>query len=147
MEVETMRARILVLAVALAFVVALLPTHQVSAQAGMHCVQPGETLFRIAMNYHTTVGAIASANGIANPNYVRAYQCLYIPTYHGGPGPHGPGPHGPGPVPAGRYHWVCPGETLFAIGRLYGVSPWSIAAANGLTNPNYIRAGQRLYIP
>ena len=44
-------------------------------------------------------------------------------------------------------HVVQPGERLFSIGRLYNVSPYAIAAANGLANWNYIYAGQRLVIP
>ena len=44
-------------------------------------------------------------------------------------------------------HIVRYGETLFSIGRWYGVSPWAIANANGLINPNHIWAGQRLVIP
>jgi LysM repeat protein len=45
------------------------------------------------------------------------------------------------------WHKVAWGETLFSIGRLYNVSPWAIASANRLTNPNRIYAGQWLYIP
>jgi len=45
------------------------------------------------------------------------------------------------------YHQVRLGETLSSIGRLYGVSAWSIAAANGLSDANKINAGQWLYIP
>lgn len=52
------------------------------------------------------------------------------------------------PVSAcGAVHIVRYGETLFSIGRWYGVSPWAIARANGLVNPNRIYAGQRLVIP
>lgn len=47
----------------------------------------------------------------------------------------------------GGVHYVRHGETLFSIGRWYGVSPWAIANANGLVNPNYIYTGQRLVIP
>jgi LysM repeat protein len=36
---------------------------------------------------------------------------------------------------------------LFSIGRRYGVNPYYIAKVNGLRNPNYIYAGQILYIP
>jgi len=46
-----------------------------------------------------------------------------------------------------RYHVVRPGETLFSIGRLYGVNPWAIASANRLYDPNRIYIGQCLYIP
>ncbi|NIO71777.1 MAG: LysM peptidoglycan-binding domain-containing protein [Anaerolineae bacterium] len=45
------------------------------------------------------------------------------------------------------YHCVRYGETLFSIGRLYGVNPYAIAHANGLANPNRIYAGQWLLIP
>ena len=48
-----------------------------------------------------------------------------------------------GPV----YHYVRHGETLFSIGRLYGVNPYAIAQANGIPNPNRIYAGQWLLIP
>jgi len=44
-------------------------------------------------------------------------------------------------------HTVRQGETLSSIGRLYGVSAYTIAAANGLPNANYIRVGQVLTIP
>lgn len=43
-------------------------------------------------------------------------------------------------------HLVRPGETLFAIGRLYGVNPWAIARINRLPNPNIIFIGQVLLI-
>ena len=45
------------------------------------------------------------------------------------------------------YHVVHAGETLWSIGRRYGVSAWAIATANHLPNPNKIYAGQWLYIP
>jgi LysM repeat protein len=47
----------------------------------------------------------------------------------------------------GMYHTVHYGETLFSIGRCYDVYPYAIADANGLWNPDYIYAGQVLYIP
>lgn len=39
------------------------------------------------------------------------------------------------------------GDTLTAIGLRYGVSPYAIAQANGLRNPNLIFPGQVLVIP
>jgi spore germination protein len=45
------------------------------------------------------------------------------------------------------YHCVRYGETLFSIGRLYGVNPYAIAHANYLPNPNRIYTGQMLLIP
>lgn len=48
-----------------------------------------------------------------------------------------------GPV----FHTVLPGQTLTQIAAMYGLSPWSIACANGLWNPNLIFAGMSLRIP
>ncbi|MBC7225951.1 MAG: LysM peptidoglycan-binding domain-containing protein [Thermoflexales bacterium] len=45
------------------------------------------------------------------------------------------------------YHVVRPGETLFCIGRAYGVDPWAIAAQNSIVNPSRIYAGMSLAIP
>ncbi len=47
----------------------------------------------------------------------------------------------------GTYHEVRRGETLFSLGRQYGVYPYDIARANGLYNADHIYAGQVLYIP
>lgn len=44
-------------------------------------------------------------------------------------------------------HTVQPGETLYCIGRGYGVSPWDIARANGLLVLAGLRVGQVLAIP
>lgn len=44
-------------------------------------------------------------------------------------------------------HVVQWGETLTTIARRYGVTTTAIVQANGLANPNYIWAGQRLVIP
>jgi LysM repeat protein len=62
--------------------------------------------------------------------------------------PHTPTPTTPPGTPGALvYHTVRYGETLFSIGRLYGVNPYAIARANGLANPNRIYAGQMLLIP
>jgi len=59
-------------------------------------------------------------------------------------------PTGPTPTPGsgtpGR-HVVRAGETLFCIGRAYGVSPWAIASTNRILSPNRLFIGQVLTIP
>jgi LysM repeat protein len=47
--------------------------------ARTHVVQPGETLFSIALRYGVTVEAIALANNLPNPNLIHAGQILIIP--------------------------------------------------------------------
>jgi spore germination protein len=51
------------------------------------------------------------------------------------------------PSSAGFWHRVNHGETLFSIGRMYHVNPYTICHANGLRNCNHIFAGQALWIP
>ncbi len=45
------------------------------------------------------------------------------------------------------YHRVQPGETVYAIGRAYGVRPDAIAVCSRLLNPGLIHPGQDLAIP
>ncbi len=51
------------------------------------------------------------------------------------------------PASGGVHHTVRYGETLFSLGRYYGVNPYHIAKVNGLPNPDCIYAGQVLFIP
>ncbi len=52
---------------------------QAQAQGQTHIVAPGETLFRIALRYGTTVEALATANNIADPTRIFVGQVLTIP--------------------------------------------------------------------
>lgn len=67
----------------------------------VHVVQRGETLLRIALRYGTTVQALASANGIANPNRIYVGQRLMIPG--GGSSPVAPPSLPPGGNISGRW--------------------------------------------
>ncbi len=46
-----------------------------------------------------------------------------------------------------RTHRVAPGETLFALGRKYGVNPYRIASYNGLPRNVQLKVGQVVRIP
>src|SRR5688572_2207161 len=52
-----------------------------------------------------------------------------------------------GALPVQGQHRVLPGETLYCIGRGYGVAPWAIAQANGLAVLAGLSIGQVLTIP
>jgi LysM repeat protein len=105
-----------------------------------HVVVRGETLFSIGRLYNVSPWTIASANRLVNPNLIYVGQSLQIPTGPGYPQPQQP-------HQCGSYYTVQRGDTLFRIGITYGISHWRIASANGIYNPNYIVAGQRLFIP
>jgi predicted chitinase/LysM repeat protein len=104
---------------------------------GSYTVQPGDTLSGIASRHGTTVGALAQANGISNPDFIQVGQRLTIP---GASAPSAP-------APAGQRYTVQPGDTLSGIASRYGTSVGAIAQANGISNPNLIQVGQQLTIP
>jgi len=107
----------------------------------VHVVQTGDTLYGIAWHYGVSAQAIASANGLYNPDWIYAGQRLIIP------GSHMPAPPSPEPRGYGGTHMVQHGETLYSIAWRYGTTLSALIAANGLANPDYIYAGQVLSIP
>ncbi|MFN2182878.1 MAG: LysM peptidoglycan-binding domain-containing protein [Anaerolineae bacterium] len=110
-----------------------------------HTVQRGETLSSIARQYGTTWQAIAQANNIANPSQIYAGQSLKVPTTSGGTS----GGSSGGTAGCRYRHTVQRGEWLWQIAREYGVSPYAIMSANGLSLPSAstIYAGTVLCIP
>jgi LysM repeat protein len=118
---------------------ATVPAHgQTSAQgSAVHTVAWGDTLFSIARQYGTTVDAISSANGLADPTHIYAGQRLIIPTAHVPAAPAG----------AGASHAVQAGENLFRIALRYGVTMKALSELNGIYNPDQLFVGQTLTIP
>jgi LysM repeat protein len=132
------RLSIHLLAVALSLML-LLPG--AAAAAGRtHTVQYGETMTSIAAQYGVSVSALAAANGIGSPNLIFVGQSLTIPGTGGGSA-------APAPAASGGAYVVQPGDNLSTIAASYGLSTDALAAANGLSNTNFIWAGQRLTIP
>jgi LysM repeat protein len=93
------------------------------------------------------------------PTTLAAYRLPAAPTAttspSATPAPHAPYP-GPvvtlsvaqlPPAPVLGKHIVQPGDTIFCIGRAYGVLPAAIAQANGLAPNLFISTGQALNIP
>ncbi len=118
----------------------------------VYVVQPGDTLFAIALRFGLTASEIAAANNLSNPNLIFVGQRLVIP---------GDGPvvepaivtesdevedTGPTPTPPEVYV-VQPGDTLFTIASRFGLTVTDVALANSIRNPDYLYIGQRLVIP
>src|SRR5439155_16522763 len=69
--------------VAAAFVLAAIGLFVLDAServeaGGTHIVQQGETLYRIALRYGVTVGALAAYNGLSDPTRIHPGQVLKI---------------------------------------------------------------------
>lgn len=113
------------------------PTPQQPGNAqGTYTVVAGDTLSGIAARFGTTVAALVAANGIANPNLIRVGQVLRL--------------SGSAPAPAqggGATYTVVAGDTLSGIAQRYGTNYQTLAALNGIANPNLIKVGQVIKLP
>jgi spore germination protein len=103
------------------------PTYQ------RYTVQPGDTLWRIAQRFGTTVEAIVQLNNISDPSLIFPGQVLLIPVTT--------------PPPAVRQYTVQPGDTLWRIAQRFGVTIEEIVRLNNISDPNRIIPGQVLLIP
>lgn len=108
-----------------------------AAQEPVHIVQAGETLTSIAARYGISTQALAQANQLTNRDWIYVGQRLRIPS-QGNAASAGP---------SSSVHVVNYGESLSSIAWKYGVSVEDLVRANGLPNPNFVFAGQRLVIP
>lgn len=107
---------------------------QESNSVGVHVVQRGETMFRIALQYGLTVDELASYNGIADPTNIQVGQNLLIPL------------NSAGTVPQPETHLVQAGETLRSIAQIYGLTVEQLAAQNNIVDVNTLYVGQMLVI-
>ena len=137
-----MKAMHLLLAVSilLASLLLAMPVH--AQDQVIHVVQPGQNLFRIALQYGTTVDAIMAANGLTNARLVYSGQRLVIPSGSGA----GNEPAPSAPATGGTYT-VQRGDTLSRIALRHGVTVWALAQTNGISVYQTIYVGQRLAIP
>lgn len=122
----------------------------------IHVVIPNDTLYSIAQNNSVLLGDLVAANtdllwaGAETPLQI-GWQ-LDIPGCSTGQEtstPTSEAGDAATPVPSGEQtiHVVSSGETIFSIGRLYGVDPYEIIEINGLVNPDVLQPGQELLIP
>lgn len=120
-----------------------------------HVVRPGETIFGLAIRYHTTVSALVDRNNLRGGGaIIRSGSRLQVPRT--GPAPHRSHAHKQSAtqrrahkrtVRHTRVVIVAPGETVSGIALRLHASWSAILKANGLTDARMLQAGQRLRVP
>ncbi len=130
------------LAIGSASFIALVTPAAADDASGRYQVRRGDTLSQVALDHGVTPSALADANGISNHDVIYAGTWLTIPggsqlTSTGG------GAQGAGT----SSYAVQPGDTLISVAARFGLSPSTLASANGLSDPNLVRSGTTLQIP
>lgn len=99
-----------------------------------YTVRYGDTLSGIAAKYHTNYQTLARLNGI-NPNRIYVGQRIKIAN----------APKQGAQTSTERYRIVQNGDSLSRISYLTGYSISYLQTKNHLSNPNFLRIGQRIY--
>lgn len=122
------------------------PSASASAPAAAtYVVVPGDTVWSIARRHGVTVSSVVQANGLDSRALIRIGQRLTLPGATATSSSSSSRPAAASSSPATVT--VAAGDTLSAIALRHGTSVAAIAKANGLTNVNLIRIGQRLIVP
>ena len=103
-----------------------------------YTIRSGDTLYKLAKTYNTTVEAIMAINPGIDPNNLQIGQVICIPRAM---------PPGPPPCPNGFYYTIRSGDTLYNIGQRYNVSVEALLRANPGIDPNNLQIGQVICIP
>ena len=128
------------------------------ARGGVVVVRPGDTVYSIARRNGTNVPRLAAANRLRPPYTISSGQRLIIPTVQADYTQTGsiaparqavqqPRPTYQPPVRQGQVVTAQAGDTLYSIGRRYGVHVNELARINRIPPPYNIRLGQRIQIP
>ena len=135
------------------FVLITLGTSAVLAQR-IHVVQPGETLFRVALRYGQTVDQVAQANGLTPPYLLHAGNQLLIPDPNApavappsAPAVAPPSSAAPAPQTSTTTYTVQRGESLAVIAARFGINYLELAQLNNISNPDILHVGQVLIVP
>lgn len=120
-----------------------------------YIVQPGDNLYRIAIQYGFTVDDMRAANPdlTGDPPILQVGQILQLPECESDTSQPDvqttPLPATAAPVPPGntQVYIVQPGDTLYGIALRFGITVQSIINANNLPNPDRLDVGQQLIIP
>jgi N-acetylmuramoyl-L-alanine amidase len=121
----------------LIFTAGILLSHGTIAYGLQIYVQPGDSLYKIAARYGTTVSNIMQANGLWS-SAINPGQALRI-------NPNSAGVSGTVST-SNSIYTVRNGDSLYLIGQKFGVTVDALKKANGLAG-NYLTAGTRLVIP
>jgi LysM repeat protein len=126
------------------------------APVSTYTIAKGDNLWNLAKKNNLTVSELAKVNNLSTGATLQPGKKLIIPGKIGA-APKESAPTTPAtgktaaaaarPTGDAVRHTVQPGESLGIIARKYQVTTGELAAANSITDPSKVRAGQQLIIP
>lgn len=102
-----------------------------------YIVQPGDTVYDIAVRHGLATADVLAWNGLTSRSVIYPGQSLTLS---------GAAAITPAPQQASSSHLVAAGDTVFGIAQKYGTTVDAILAANGLTRASIIYPGQTLAV-
>jgi murein DD-endopeptidase MepM/ murein hydrolase activator NlpD len=108
----------------------------------IYTVQPGDTLFSIALRYNLSLTDILLANNLSETDFIFPGQRLTLPGVFLPSLPTIPKISSS----SDQVHLVKSGETLFSIAELYHTSVNDIMSHNNITDPYFVQIGRILKV-
>ncbi len=103
----------------------------------VYTVQPGDSLYKIARLYGSTIQEIVNTNNITNPDLIYPGDVLLIPVQE----------EDLETPPGSIIYTVQPGDNLYIISLLFKVPIQDILSMNNITNPSLIYPGMKIILP
>ena len=118
-----------------------------SSSGGAYVVQPGDTLTAIAARAGLSTRSLAAANGLDVDGILVSGTVLHLTGSAGVAAPTATAvPASFSTTSSGRAYVVQPGDTLTAIAERAGLSPASLATANGLEENGVLISGKVIHL-
>ena len=132
----------------LGMIAALAAWPQPAPAAVAHVVQPGETLWSIAVANNLTTRTVAVFNGLSEDAMVIAGETVQVPTVEEGAAALASAGSGSSSASTGGAdHLVQPGESLWSVAVANGLTVQALASFNGLAEDALLIAGETIQVP
>ena len=129
-------------------ILALAAWPQTPRAAVTHVVQPGESLWGIAVANNLTTRTVAVFNGLPEDALLIAGESIEVPTVdEGAAALASAGTASTAVSGAGTDHLVQPGESLWSIASANGLTVQEVASFNGLADDALLIAGETIQVP
>jgi lysozyme len=117
-----------------------------TSSAATYTVKSGDTLYKIAKTYSTTVAKLVSLNSITNANQIYVGQVLQLTSASSTTSSSSTSTTNDNSTSSAATYTVKSGDTLYKIAKTYSTTVAKLVSLNNITNANQIYVGQVLQL-